>query len=316
MEVVGSSLTRERLNRLESVDQFALQREFVEPLSLEVGGVRVEVLLDSIWAQELSSLCRNYWQSFVVPRGDSDLRITLSPARGEYIDRMNSFWNEADPFQNSHVDEQGEWVIHRDFTGLLTDDRKSFRVWLPRPAEDFTDALDNLLSVSVGPIAERKQSFLFHSTIVEHEGQAVVLFGPSGIGKSTAAKLSSDLGYRVMASDQGYLRIEGNRLIASASPTRNPDIPRSEEKWATRPLEVKTLIALKRTGKLQVVPIAKTELARRFFAEVFRDESRLDFTSSLNFAGRVAALSTIKQASLSYPLGFNFWPSLKELGYT
>jgi hypothetical protein len=316
LEVVGSSLTLERLNRLESVDRYALQREAIESLYLEVGGVRIEVAFDSIWAAELSPLCRNYWQNFIVPQSNSELRITLSPARGEYVDRWNPFWNEADPFQKSHLDDRGEWIIHRDFTGLLTESRKVFHVWLPRPAEDFTDALDNLLSVSVGPLAEQKQCFLFHSTIVEHEGEAVVLFGPSGIGKSTAAKLSSELGYRVMASDQGYLRIEGDQLIASASPTRNPDVPRSEEKWATRPLKVKTLIALKRTGTFEIESIAKSEMARRFFAEVFRDESRLNFTNSLNFAGRVAALPTIKQASLSYPLGFNFWPRLKELGYT
>ena len=118
-----------------------------------------------------------------------------------------------------------------------------------------------------------------------------------------------------MASDQAYLRISGDRLWASASPTRNPDILRDSQSWVTNSLEVKALFALKRDGLLQVETLVQSEMTRRFFAEVFRDESDHDFAPALEFACAVNSLATVRMGSLSYPLGSNFWSQLENMGY-
>ena len=285
--------------------------------NIRLAGVLVRVAFDSAWDQSVPALCKAYWSSFVCEQPGHQVEIVLSPADGEFIEQRNPMWNEPEPFQERIEDPTGTWIFHRDFTCLVRG--ASYHAWLPLPTPTFTDALDNILSVSVRPEAEKRAAFLFHSAIVEHDGKAVVLFGPSGIGKSTVAKLSRENGLRVMSSDQAYLRIEsgrsGDRLLASASPTRNPDIPRTSADWVTGSLEVKALFALRRTGAFEILAIDRSEMTRRFFSEIFRDETDTDFVPALKFACDTVMLRGVRQASLSYPYGFNFWPLAKELGY-
>lgn len=307
---------------------------------LKVADVRVQVAFDSAWGTDVPELCQKYWAPFICERQSGEfnigspngntvgVEIVLSPAEGEFIHQENKIWNEQHSFQKRVDDPTGSWIFHRDFTCHLKGIR--YHAWLPKPTPTFTDALDNILTVSVRQASEKHQGFLFHSAIVEHRGQAVVLFGPSGIGKSTVAKLSSDIGLRVMASDQAYLRIErspeGARLWASASPTRNPDIPRNSTNWVTDSLLVKSILALKRTGRFEIQPMDRSEMTRRFFSEIFRDETDDDFGPALKFASDVAMLDKamlgsaqpthkMRLASLSYPFGFNFWPQIEKLGY-
>jgi hypothetical protein len=315
MEIARPQIDLEK--RFRSVKLSSLKSPIELAFNIQVAGVLVRIAFDSAWDQEVPSLCKAYWSSFVCERPGHQVEIILSPADGEYIQQKNALWNEPQPFQERIDDPTGTWIFHRDFTCLVRG--TSYHAWLPRPTPIFTDALDNILSVSVRHEAEKRAAFLFHSAIVEHEGKAVVLFGPSGIGKSTVAKLSRENGLRVMASDQAYLRVEtgpaGDRLLASASPTRNPDIPRTTADWVTGSLEVKALFALKRTGAFELLPMDRAEMTRRFFSEIFRDETDTDFTPALKFACDAIMLRGVRQASLSYPFGFNFWPRAKELGY-
>lgn len=283
-------------------------------LMIRVAGIDLEISFDADWADEIGPICRTYWSQFVSNSTTSKMRIALSRAEGEFASLEHPMWNVPTPFMTKVEDRTGTWIFHRDFTCLKRG--VDYRVWLPTPNLDFTDALDNLISIAVRDEAEKANTFLFHASVIEDSGHAIVLFGPSGIGKSTAARLSSEKGRRVMASDQVYLRIDGERLMASASPTRNPDIPRCPLKWATDAMEVKSLLALKRTGELQVAPMDRAEFTRRFFAEIFHDENELDFGAALKFACDVSLLRNLKFGTLSYPYGFDFWPRLAELGYT
>jgi hypothetical protein len=302
-------------SRFCTVNLASLNAENTGDFKIKVATVNIRLTFDESWAEELSAMCRTYWSQFVISENleTNDIDIVFAPADGDYIRVEHPAWNAEQPFQFNVEDRTGTWIFHRDFTCLVRG--KEYRVWLPKPTLQFTDALDNIVALCARPLAEKREAFLFHSSVIEHEGKAVVLFGPSGIGKSTAAKFSREWGYRVMASDQVYLHINEGRLWASASPTRNPDIPRCPLSWVTNPLEVKAMFALKRTGELEAKPLDRPEMTRRLFAEIFRDETDQDFSAALKFACDVAMLREVKQGSLSYPYSFNFWPRLVELGY-
>lgn len=304
-------------SRFRTVNLASLKNSHSHVFHIRVAGIVLQIAFDSAWPSKVPDLCRQHWSSFLCQNLQHQVKIVLSPADGEFVNQNNEAWNISSPFQERVDDPTGSWLFHRDFTCLVRDG--TYHAWLPSPTEIFTDALDNILAMSLRPMAEKRESFLFHASVIEHDNRAVVFFGPSGIGKSTLAKLSLDCGFRVMSSDQVYLRIEhfsdGPRLLASASPTCNPDIPRNPACWVTDTLQVKALFALKRKGTLDIQPLARSEMTRRFFAEVFRDEADNDFAPALKFACDVVMVNGISQASLSYPFSHNFWPELKKLGY-
>ncbi len=288
-------------------------------LDLMVAGMHVRVSFAASWAPGVIHDCLSYWRLFVAKPNTSppEFHLHLAPAAGAFIDPRHSFWNSERPFLHHFENDCGKWIAHRDFVALMGD--HSCWAWLPTPTPDWSDSLDNLLALCLRPVGEKKMAFLFHSAVIEHEKKAVLFFGPSGIGKSTLAKFSRDWGLRVMGSDQVYLRIEETRLLASASPTCNPDIPRRESDWTTTDLEVKTVLALSRALDPKQGPtfrvLETNNFIRRFFTEIFRDESDLDFARAFSFALSVSALPKLVSGDFSYPYGDNFWPYLEQLGY-
>jgi HPr kinase/phosphorylase len=61
-------------------------------------------------------------------------------------------------------------------------------------------------------------TLLQHATVVTIDGEAVLLRGPSGSGKSDLALRLIDRGAQLVADDQTLLRREGDRVLASAPP--------------------------------------------------------------------------------------------------
>jgi len=68
--------------------------------------------------------------------------------------------------------------------------------------------------MTAGPSAE-----IFHATTVAGDGGAVMLFGPSGSGKSDLALRLIDRGWRLVSDDQTIVRREGEVLRAAAPAT-------------------------------------------------------------------------------------------------
>lgn len=65
----------------------------------------------------------------------------------------------------------------------------------------------------------RRQAFLLHSSVVIHNGKAVLFSGPSGSGKSTQADLwQTHLGAQVLNGDRCVARRQGEKFLAYGSP--------------------------------------------------------------------------------------------------
>jgi hypothetical protein len=313
MESVGPEPEFE--SRIKTADLGALTRVSVSPITLRIANVNVRIEFEEGFPSKAIEFCRAYLAPFTASHGRLDwaeLRIVLHAPPGDLASPAHPIWNEPLPFYKSHFESTGVWKFHRDFTSLETN--SVTHAWMPTPDEGNVDGLDNLLVLSAQDIALSKKTFLFHSTIVEHKGKAVVLFGPSGIGKTTVARMSRDAGYRVMSSDQAFLHLDGKKLFAMASPTSNPDIPRDLANWATAPTEVKTMLSLRRTGRFETCPLDRAEIAKRIFAEIFSREHNWNFAETLKIATEISDLDHVTKGQLSYPKGFDFWPSLEEKG--
>ena len=59
---------------------------------------------------------------------------------------------------------------------------------------------------------------LVHATTIAVKGQALLIMGPSGIGKSSLALEMMALGASLIADDQTVLRLKGDQISASCPP--------------------------------------------------------------------------------------------------
>jgi serine kinase of HPr protein (carbohydrate metabolism regulator) len=57
-----------------------------------------------------------------------------------------------------------------------------------------------------------------HASTVASDGRAVLITGPSGSGKSDLTLRLLDRGFALVSDDQTLVRLDGNRLIATAPP--------------------------------------------------------------------------------------------------
>jgi serine kinase of HPr protein (carbohydrate metabolism regulator) len=73
----------------------------------------------------------------------------------------------------------------------------------------------NQMQPGVGP---RISAETVHASTVASEGRAVLISGPSGSGKSDLALRLLDRGFTLVSDDQTIVKLDGNRLIATAPP--------------------------------------------------------------------------------------------------
>ena len=71
----------------------------------------------------------------------------------------------------------------------------------------------------VNPAGPRLSAETLHASTVAKGGQAILITGPSGSGKSDLALRLLDRGFTLVSDDQTIVRKNGERLIASAPPT-------------------------------------------------------------------------------------------------
>jgi HPr kinase/phosphorylase len=129
---------------------------------------------------------------------------------------------------------------------------------------------------------------LVHGTAIAIDGRAVLLRGPSGVGKSDLALRLIDGGARLVADDQAELRRVGKRVMVRA------------------PTEIAGLIEVRGIGILQVEPLAEAALAMCVDLVLSAEVERLPEIRSedvLGLAVRSIALSPF-EASAAAKLRF------------
>lgn len=227
---------------------------------------------------------------------DASVRLTF---RGR---RRRPMWHRR-PRETS-LRRQGALVRirHRDFLGRGTPDFSRLDVLLPR--EDVY-AFDNLLRFLLSVHAPARGMFLLHASALVHEGQAYVLFGRSGAGKSTAVAASGP-GRRCLAEDALLVGADDDGAFAAATPLlHHPAEPPRPGRFPVR-----GLFRLRPAPAFSCTPLSAGEVVRSLLPSVL-------LYGAFHLADRIFELcSDAALGSAGFDLGLrlgeDFWPSLLE----
>ncbi len=236
------------------------------------------------------------------------LHLVLQRAPDEFASPEHALWNEPTP-RNETLSQL--WV-HRDF--VAKEFNEKIVAVLPDFSEAMMDGVDNAINVAMNSIMSLHQQFLFHCATVVVAGQAYVFYGPSGIGKSTLAKLCFDLQMEVMSSDQAFLTWSPNgHFLVHGSCTTNPDIPRGSSRWLVAPHPVKAFVALVRRSGFEISQQNSMAALPGFLNEVLTIPDKDQEVGFYQEITRAALHSSAKFLTMNYPSGFNFWPELLQV---
>jgi len=196
----------------ESVAHSRHQNAFDGETILDAAGIRIVLhCADAGFRRWLDGIAgyRNFLTREDGP-ADAAVRLTF---RGR---RERPMWRRRP--QETSLRRQGALVRirHRDFPARGAPDFSRFDVLLPR--EDVY-AFDNLLRFLLSVHAPARGMFLLHAAALVHDGEAYVLYGRSGAGKSTAAAVTAETpGRRCLAEDAVLVGVDGERVFAAATP--------------------------------------------------------------------------------------------------
>jgi hypothetical protein len=192
---------RDILRRLSLDDGF---REMVPALNIQIAGLVVAIRSDD--APSISSLIRAFGP-FAAPRGAEALaRLDLR------IDRTPGIWDMGPPEPCAGLLDGLLSVEHRDFVGVLKPDASHMVAVHPR----YVLAVENALRVLFALLLLRRDGLLLHAAGVLRDPGATVLFGRSGSGKTTVARMAR--GRPVLGDDMVALRREADGWHAFATP--------------------------------------------------------------------------------------------------
>ena len=83
----------------------------------------------------------------------------------------------------------------------------------------FTGSMGIFNRIGLETLLAQRQGLLLHASLIEYGGKAIAFAGPSGVGKSTQARLWRDcLGAKVLNGDRAALRKTENTWTAYGSP--------------------------------------------------------------------------------------------------
>ena len=199
---------------------------------------------------------------------------------------------------------------------------------MPRLPADSPDIRLFLLATGFGILCHQRDVVPIHAATVEIDGQAVMMTGTSGTGKSTLAAAFMRNGYRVLSddiaplvqSDEGALVMPAVRrirlwedsaeaaawdtagLAQSRASLAKFDLPLAEGERQT-PLAPRALIHLGRSlleGQYHCQPLRGAEAMQAMRAQIYR------WRALVGLCGAPAAYARVSAAAAQIPFHFNF----------
>lgn len=157
---------------------------------------------------------------------------------------------------------------------------------------------------------EIKNKSFVHGCAVSRDGRGFLFSGPSGTGKSTIAKLSSD--FKILNDELVIVGRSNGNYIVSSSPFKG-DFRNNIN--ASAPLSALFLI---KHGKKNIIRrITKTEFVTRFVREVIYSDSLLSTKKKESFLEMMDFCSGIAEIVPFYELAFlpdkSFWDCINNV---
>src|SRR5262249_38486157 len=114
-------------------------------------------------------------------------------------------------------------------------------------------------------------------------------------------------GFRILAGDQIYLRLDRDRLFAHPCPVTVRDFNRSSAGVCSEPREVRALIHLVQKGGYAFRKLDRPEAFPHFMRETIYQKEYRNGPQLMSVASRMIQSPGIPNAEMSYPKGESFW---------
>lgn len=184
-------------------------------IPVNIGGFSVEMLINDMYY----AIAKRKLDKFISPEvGLYDFKISIHDEGSEVVnDRFSEYMISPHKFNVVHSCIKGGmfgYFDHHNNTGVYYISRKRGPVrrnpLLP---------LQSSLSVYL----PKRGALLFHcSAVVDNRGRGHIFTGRSGAGKTTISKkMRDELGFKVIADEAVVLKLEGDKIIAYATPFWN-----------------------------------------------------------------------------------------------
>ena len=142
---------------------------------------------------------------------DEDISIILTP------DLEVSLENTKD-INGFKLDEHGSVYFDSGHGWLYIEEGKTIKLKLENKAD--TQAITQyIMGSAMAVILQQRKTLLLHASAVSKDGRAMIITGPSGLGKSSTAALLNDAGYDLISDDMAAIRFQGDQAWIMSGPS-------------------------------------------------------------------------------------------------
>ena len=219
------------------------------------------------------------------------------------LDAESALWR--DPSAEPRVEARGGLLLieHRDFAGVLSPDAGRMALRQPRRTLSTENALRVLLALAL----IRRGGLLLHAAGVVRSGRATVLFGRSGSGKSTVARLAR--GRPVLGDDLVALARTDDGWVAHATPFGGG----AARRRASRSARLGSLLRLRHGSSFELRPLTPAAaVAELLQSTVLPAAWPDDRVLALERCAELAAALGVRE--LCFPVDHGLWRFLSERG--
>ena len=227
-------------------------------------------------------------------RGAPTLKLQLDAA---------AIWTDDSPEPRVSQDEHRLLVEHRDFIAVLATNAEHMAVVQPPRVISTENALRVLLALALA----RKNGLLLHAAGVVNRGAATVLFGRSGSGKSTSARLAR--GRPILGDDLVALTRESDGWRAHSTPFGGPTARRRRSRSAP----LRSLLRLRHGPELELLPLAPAAAVSELLqSTVLPAAGEAERANALALCAELAEQAQVRE--LRFPVDHALWRWLGERG--